>query len=346
MLQAIASRLIRVFRSYMAKRASGADEMRRIDTVGSAFRYFASVVVVLVAGMLVLSELGISIAPILATAGVAGIAIAFGAQSLIKDYFTGFFLLVEDQIRQGDVVEIAGKSGEVEEVTLRYVRLRDGDGYVHFVPNGEIKVVVNRTRTHAFANIDVGVPDDADLEAVFQAMRDVGRRLARRFRIRRLDAGRHRDSRRRALGAVGHDAALPDAGAAARARQRAPRIYPAARARVPGARSKDRLRTSWIWRTPSVSAAGPGCRMSADLISCSSLFFTAAMSCQPGRAATPLRPELLAAPGRQDHLRVFLNGECRVRHDAAAGRLRMRLARKRYPRRPRSRPARSPSGCR
>jgi moderate conductance mechanosensitive channel len=173
-LHALAIRLIRLFRNYMAKRATGADEMRRIDTVGNAFRYAASVVVVLVAGMLVLSELGISIAPVLATAGVAGIAIAFGAQSLIKDYFTGFFLLIEDQIRQGDVVEIAGKSGEVEEVTLRYVRLRDGDGYVHFVPNGEIKVVVNRTRTHAFANIDVGVPDDADLEAVFQAMRDVG----------------------------------------------------------------------------------------------------------------------------------------------------------------------------
>jgi small-conductance mechanosensitive channel len=173
-VQAIAWRLIRVFRGYMARRAAGADELRRIDTVGNAFRYFATVVVVLVAGMLVLNELGISIAPILATAGVAGIAIAFGAQSLIKDYFTGFFLLVEDQIRQGDVVEIAGKAGEVEEVTLRYVRLRDGDGYVHFVPNGEIKVVVNRTRTHAFANIDVGVSDSADFEACFQAMRDVG----------------------------------------------------------------------------------------------------------------------------------------------------------------------------
>ena len=131
----------------------------------------------LVAGTLVLGQLGISVAPILATAGVAGIAIAFGAQSLIKDYFTGFFLLVEDQIRQGDVVEIAGKAGEVEEVTLRYVRLRDGDGFVHFVPNGEIKVVVNRTRTHAYANIDVGVPENTDFDAVFKAMRDVGAAL-------------------------------------------------------------------------------------------------------------------------------------------------------------------------
>jgi moderate conductance mechanosensitive channel len=161
----------------MARRTSAADELRRIDTVGHAFRYAASVVIVLVAGMLVLNELGISIAPILATAGVAGIAIAFGAQSLIKDYFTGFFLLIEDQIRQGDVVEIVGKSGEVEEVTLRYVRLRDGDGYVHFVPNGEIKLVVNRTRTHAFATIDVGVPDDVDFDAVYATMRDVGAAL-------------------------------------------------------------------------------------------------------------------------------------------------------------------------
>jgi len=174
LLQFVAGRLIGIFRRYMTRRASGADETRRIDTVASALRSLAAVIVVLVGGMLALSELGISIAPVLATAGVAGIAIAFGAQSLIKDYFTGFFLLVEDQIRQGDVVEIAGRSGEVEEVTLRYVRLRDGDGYVHFVPNGEIKVVSNRTRTHAYANIDVGVPDDANVEAIFQAMREVG----------------------------------------------------------------------------------------------------------------------------------------------------------------------------
>jgi len=161
----------------MARRTTAAEELRRIDTVGNALRYFATVVVVLVAGTLILGQLGISVAPILATAGVAGIAIAFGAQSLIKDYFTGFFLLVEDQIRQGDVVEIAGKAGEVEEVTLRYVRLRDGDGFVHFVPNGEIKVVVNRTRTHAYANIDVGVPENTDFDAVFKAMRDVGAAL-------------------------------------------------------------------------------------------------------------------------------------------------------------------------
>ena len=163
----------------MARRTSAADELRRIDTVGTAFRYFATVIVVLVAGTLVLGELGISVAPILATAGVAGVAIGFGAQSLIKDYFTGFFLLLEDQIREGDVVEIIGKAGEVEEVTLRYVRLRDGDGYVHFIPNGEIKSVTNRTRAHAYATIDAAIQGHEFVEAGCAAMREVAGELRR-----------------------------------------------------------------------------------------------------------------------------------------------------------------------
>ena len=161
----------------MAKRASGADELRRIDTVGNAILYFASVVVVLVAGMLILNELGISIAPLLATAGVAGIAIAFGAQSLIKDYFTGFFLLLEDQIRVGDVVEVAGRGGLVEDLTLRYVRLRDLEGHVHYVPNGEIKLVTNRTRGHATPVVDVPISYAADTDAVLQVMREIAEAL-------------------------------------------------------------------------------------------------------------------------------------------------------------------------
>jgi small conductance mechanosensitive channel len=158
----------------MARRTTAPDELRRIDTVGRAIRYFATVIVVLVGGMLVLGELGISIAPILATAGVAGVAIGFGAQSLIRDYLSGFFLLLEDQIRQGDVVEVAGRTGEVEEVTLRYVRLRDGDGFVSFVPNGEIKIVVNRSRNFAYATIDAAISGHQDVEPALAAMREVG----------------------------------------------------------------------------------------------------------------------------------------------------------------------------
>ena len=161
----------------MERRVSGPDELPRLATVGRVLRYTTTVVVVLVAGMLILGELGISIAPILAAAGVAGVAIGFGAQSLIKDYFSGFFILIEDQIREGDVVEIAGKAGIVEEMTLRYVRLRDGDGYVHFVPNGEIKLVSNRTRGFARAVVDVGVGYAVDIDQALGVMREVGRAM-------------------------------------------------------------------------------------------------------------------------------------------------------------------------
>jgi small conductance mechanosensitive channel len=124
--------------------------------------------------MLVLAELGVSVAPILGAAGVVGLAVGFGAQSLVKDYFTGFFLLLENQIRQGDVVKLGEHSGLVEEVTLRFVRLRDYDGNVHFVPNGTISTVVNMSRGHAQAVVDVGVGYGEDLDRVMDVMREVG----------------------------------------------------------------------------------------------------------------------------------------------------------------------------
>jgi small conductance mechanosensitive channel len=174
LLQALARRVIRAFHHRMSQRTSAPEELRRIRTVGTVFSYFATVVVLLVAGTAILNELGISVAPILATAGVAGVAIGFGAQSLVKDYFTGLVLLIEDQISAGDVVEILGKAGEVEEITLRYVRLRDGDGYVHFIPNGEIKMVSNRTRGHAYAMIDAAIQGHEYVEPACAAMREIG----------------------------------------------------------------------------------------------------------------------------------------------------------------------------
>ena len=161
----------------MERRVTGADEAARIDTLARVFRNAAAIVIVLVAGMLILGELGISVAPILATAGVAGIAIGFGAQSLIKDYFNGFFLLLDDQVRQGDVVEIAGKSGLVEDLTLRYVQLRDYEGNVHYVPNGEIGVVTSSSRTFAYAVVDVTIALDQEVAPVIELMRDTGVQL-------------------------------------------------------------------------------------------------------------------------------------------------------------------------
>ena len=127
--------------------------------------------------MLILSSLGFSIAPILATAGVAGIAVGFGAQSLVKDYFTGFVMLVENQIRQGDIVELGTKSGSVEEVTLRYVRLRDYEGAVHYIPNSYINLVTNKSRTFAYAVIDIGVAYKENLNHVYDTIREVAHKL-------------------------------------------------------------------------------------------------------------------------------------------------------------------------
>jgi len=175
-LQGIASRLIRSFREFLERRRDPGQQSR-VQTLGRVFRYIAAVVIWLVAGMLVLGELGISVAPVLATAGVAGIAVGFGAQSLIKDYFNGFFLLLEDQLRQGEVVDVGGQAGLVEEVTLRYVRMRNFDGHVIFVPNGGITVVKNLTREFAQAVVRVGIAYREDTDEAFEIMREVGREM-------------------------------------------------------------------------------------------------------------------------------------------------------------------------
>jgi small-conductance mechanosensitive channel len=153
--------------------ADDPESAKRAITLTRVFRYIANVVIGLITVVLVLSEVGISIAPILGAAGVVGLAVGFGAQSLVKDFFTGFVLLIENQIRQGDVVEIAGRSGLVENMTLRFVQLRDYEGSVHFVPNGQIDVVTNRSRGFAHAVIDVGIGYGADVDAVMALMHEV-----------------------------------------------------------------------------------------------------------------------------------------------------------------------------
>ena len=174
----LAKRAIRLLKSYLNNQAeSNPEEIKRIETLGQVFHYVASVVIVVVAGMLLLGELGISIGPLLATAGVVGMAIGFGAQHLIRDYFTGFFILLENQIRQGDVVEVAGKGGLVEEVTLRYIKLRDYEGNVHFIPNGAISTVTNMSRGFAFSVIDVGVAYRENIDEVIEIMKQVGTEL-------------------------------------------------------------------------------------------------------------------------------------------------------------------------
>jgi len=174
---AVARRAIRLLRTRIAMRIEDAESIKRAETLARVFRYVATVVVSLIAFVAVLSEIGVSVAPILGAAGVVGLAVGFGAQSLVKDYVTGLFLLVENQIRQGDVIRVGEFSGLVEEVTLRYVRLRDYSGNVYFIPNGTISTVVNMSRGFAHAVIDIGVGYGSDLDQVMAVMREVGTEL-------------------------------------------------------------------------------------------------------------------------------------------------------------------------
>jgi len=172
-LTTLSRRAIRLFRLFAQRTSKGPEDERRIDTLSRVFRYLANIAIGGLTFMLVLSELGISIAPILGAAGIVGIAVGFGAQSLVKDFFTGFVILIENQIRQGDVITVAGRSGVVESVTLRNVRLRSYDGSVHFVPNGMIDVVTNQSMDFSFAVIEVGIGYAEDIDRVFSAMREV-----------------------------------------------------------------------------------------------------------------------------------------------------------------------------
>jgi small conductance mechanosensitive channel len=170
-------RAIRLFRERITRGMDDPEDVKRAQTLGRVFRYLAAVIVTLVAGAEILSELGVSLAPVLGAAGVVGLAVGFGAQSLVKDYVTGFFILLENQLRQGDVAEVGGKSGLVEEVTLRYVRLRDYDGHVHYVPNGLITTVTNMGKEHARSVIDVGIAYREDVDRALEVMRDEARSL-------------------------------------------------------------------------------------------------------------------------------------------------------------------------
>ena len=173
----IARRLIGGLEKFTALHAHDIESKRRAATVSNALRNVATTLIAVLAVLAIFNTLGIPIMPFLATAGVAGIAIAFGAQSLVKDFFRGFFLLAGNQIRQGDVVQVAGKSGLVEDITLRYVQLRDYEGNVHFVPNGEIGVVTSSSRTFAYAVVDVVIALDQPIEPVIEVMREIGAQL-------------------------------------------------------------------------------------------------------------------------------------------------------------------------
>ena len=151
---------------------------KRTNTLLSIFKGVGRVFIGIVAIMMVLSEVGLPVAPVLATFGIAGIALGFGAQYLIRDLIAGIFIILENQYRVGDVARVADVAGLVEEVTLRKTVLRDLDGIVHHVPNGEIRIASNFTRHFGRVNLNVSVAYGTDLDHAISVINRVGKELA------------------------------------------------------------------------------------------------------------------------------------------------------------------------
>jgi small conductance mechanosensitive channel len=155
-------------------RPKGDGELKkRADTLGAFIRYMLVIATILIAAMMVLGEFRVDIAPILAGAGVVGLAIGFGAQSLVKDWLSGFFILLEDQFRVGDVVEVGGKSGLVEQINLRMTILRDLNGNVHYVRNGQIETVTNMTKDYSHYVFNIGVAYSEDVDEVMKVIKQI-----------------------------------------------------------------------------------------------------------------------------------------------------------------------------
>ncbi|PWN01449.1 mechanosensitive ion channel protein MscS [Nocardioides silvaticus] len=157
--------------------ATAARRAQRAETMAGIFQSIITVIVVAVVGTMILSELGVDIAPIIASAGIIGIALGFGAQSLVRDFLAGIFIFMEDQYGVGDVVDLGEATGSVEAVTLRMTRLRDVNGAVWFVPNGEIMRVGNMSKNWSRAVVDVGVGYGEDLARVQQVLREIAHDL-------------------------------------------------------------------------------------------------------------------------------------------------------------------------
>jgi small-conductance mechanosensitive channel len=161
-----------------AQELSAVELKKRMDTLDALGGRTLQAFIVMIAGLMVLGEVGLDIGPAIAGLGVVGIAVGFGAQSLVKDYLNGALILIENQFGKGDVVRAAGVDGTVEDFTLRRTTLRDLDGVVHTIPNGEIRVASNLTRVWARINQDVVVAYGTDIDTAIDVVDKVGVAMA------------------------------------------------------------------------------------------------------------------------------------------------------------------------
>ncbi len=177
----IIKKIINVFINRLVRRvvvssnySSQEAEEKREKTLIRIFSFSIGAVVWILAALMILQEFGLEIGPFLAAAGIAGLALGFGGQYLIKDLISGLFIIVENQYRIGDVVCFDNTCGTVQDITLRMTTLRDLDGVVHYVPHGEIKRVSNSARDFSRINFNIGVSYNADLEKVIKVINQVG----------------------------------------------------------------------------------------------------------------------------------------------------------------------------
>ena len=153
-------------------------EKKREDTIIAVFNGLVRALIWVFVILMIISELGVNIGPLLAGAGIFGLAIGFGSQSLVKDFVSGLFIILENQYRVGDIVRIGDIRGEVENINLRITVLRDVDGTVHHIPNGEIKIASNLSKVFARINLKIGIAYDTDLEKLIDVVNQVGREMA------------------------------------------------------------------------------------------------------------------------------------------------------------------------
>jgi len=168
--------LLRVHEALRHRDGFGPEEEKRAETLLALLRRSGVAVLYLTVLLLVVSDFGIQIGPLLAGLGVVGVAVGFGAQYLVKDLITGAFLVFENQVAVGDVVHIEGFEGVVESMTLRTTRVRGAGGQLHIVPNGEIRCMTNLTRGWSRAIVEVGVSYRTGLDEIFAALAEAGRR--------------------------------------------------------------------------------------------------------------------------------------------------------------------------
>jgi small-conductance mechanosensitive channel len=163
-----------------------AEEDRREETLIKIFEGTFKILIVLIVGLMILSEFGINIAPLIAGAGVIGLAVGFGGQYLIRDIITGMFIILENQYRVGDAVNISGIGGSVEDITLRATVLRDLDGVVHHIPHGEVTTVSNMAKGFARVNLNIGVSYNTKLEKVIETINRVGQEMIKDEKLKEL----------------------------------------------------------------------------------------------------------------------------------------------------------------